>query len=453
MTQITLDKFKLRDYQAPIWDAIENEGYRKVVVVLPRRAGKDLCLWNLAIRQCLKKTCLVQYVLPTYGQANRAVFSAITSTGEKFLDYIPEEVIKSINSSEMKIVFQNGSVLQCVAGDSHNVSIRGTNPFMVILSEYAYMTSDVYDTVSPILAANGGIVVMASTPYGKNHFWQLMNLAKSLPDWFVYFKTVGDTKHIPLEELETEKQRMSPELYAQEFDCSFERGVTGAVYGHSLTELKKNNQITHVAYDPGLLVHCAIDIGVKDATTIIWFQTVGNGTVIRIIDAYSNNGLGLDHYVEVINKKPYSGRYGKFFAPHDMAVREWGGGAVSRYEKARQLGITFTILPQISIEDGIENVMTHFPKFWIDSVKCKSLVDAIENYYREWDDHKQVYKPKPVHNWASNYCDALKYLCQSLPYTTQGATGSDYDRKKNEALYGSNSGLPRFFDNRYNSYR
>ena len=45
---------------------------------------------------------------------------------------------------------------------------------------------------------------------------------------------------------------MSPELYAQEYLCSFERGVSGAVFGNCLAELKKNNQITHVAYEPGL---------------------------------------------------------------------------------------------------------------------------------------------------------------------------------------------------------
>jgi superfamily II DNA or RNA helicase len=38
--EIELNKFQLRDYQAPIWDAIENKGYRKVLAVLPRRAGK-----------------------------------------------------------------------------------------------------------------------------------------------------------------------------------------------------------------------------------------------------------------------------------------------------------------------------------------------------------------------------------------------------------------------------
>lgn len=453
--QITLDKFHLRNYQEPIFDAIENKGYRKVLVILPRRAGKDITLWNLAIRQCLRKVCLVHYVLPTYGQANRAIFSAISSTGDRFIDFIPPKLIKSINASEMKIVFKNNSVLQCVAGDSHNTSIRGTNPYMVILSEYAYMDADVYNTVSPILAGNGGIVIMASTPCGKNHFWMQYQVAKMLPsEWFVYHKTVEETKHISEEDLVSEKKRMSPELFAQEYLCSFQRGQDGAVFGKCLINLKQANQITNVSYEPGLLTHCAIDIGVNDATTMIWFQVAGGDSVIRIIDCYSNRGLGLDHYVGILRGKPYWERMGKIFAPHDIKVREWGGGAVTRYEMARQMGVTFTVLEQLDLQDGIENVMRHFPKFWIDENKCKSLIDALENYYREWDEQRQIYKSKPLHNWASHYADSIRYMCQGLHLCSTTITSEEYDKKKFEALNAGRGILPPAFNKpRQNYYR
>lgn len=447
--QLIMDKFRLRWYQKEIWDAINEKHYRKAIVILPRRAGKDISLWNLAIRYCWKKPCLVYYCLPTYSHARKAIWDAISIDSVKFLDYIPPALIDKVNQQEMKIVFKNGSILQCIGAESHNSSIRGTNPSMVILSEFAYMDNgdEVFNTISPIIAANKGIIIAASTPFGKNAFWHMYQIAKELPDWFVYLKTIEDTQHIDEEELEAERKRMSPELFAQEYMCSFERGVSGAVFGTCLNDLKKRGQITSVSYEPGLLVHCAIDIGVKDATTIIWFQVVGEGTVIRIIDCYSNTGLGLDHYVEVMQKKPYWGRMGKFFAPHDLAVREWGGGAITRYEKARQLGINFTILEQISIEDSIENTMTHFPKFWIDAERCKSLVDAIENYYKEWDEKRQVYKSKPIHNWASNYCDALRYMCQAIHKTKKGMTSEEFERKKAQALYGSTNDLPRFFRN------
>jgi len=35
---VTLDKFKPRDYQKPIFKALEKDGYKKLVVIWPRRA-------------------------------------------------------------------------------------------------------------------------------------------------------------------------------------------------------------------------------------------------------------------------------------------------------------------------------------------------------------------------------------------------------------------------------
>jgi hypothetical protein len=146
---------------------------------------------------------------------------------------------------------------------------------------------------------------------------------------------------------------------------------------------------------------------------------------------------------------------GKYLAPHDLACREWGGGAISRYEKARQLGLDFEILEQTGLWDGIENVWTHFSKFWIDDIKCRSLINALENYRREWDEKKQVYSNKPRHDWSSNYCDAVRYMCQGLYRTKKGMTSEEFDRARAEALYGSNNNLPRFFrgDTSYDQYR
>lgn len=454
-SRITLNKFQLRDYQEELWDAIENQGYRKLLAILPRRAGKDITMWNLAIRQCLKKICLVYYALPTYSQARKTVFDAISIDGTKFLDYIPKQVIDSVNQSEMKIRFRNGSILQLIGADSYETSLVGTNPYAIIFSEWARCDPRAYEFARPILAANGGWCAMLTTPYGKNHAWQLWKVAQELEDWWVVYLKTSQIQHISAEVLAEERAQMSPELYAQEYECSWDRGISGCIYGTCLDDLRKKGQITTVAWEPGLLVHVAIDIGVSEgnATTLIFFQVAGGDTVIRIIDCYSNQGLGLDHYAKIIQEKPY--RYGKYFAPHDLKVREWGGGAITRYEKARQLDINFTILDQIGVADGIENVMTHFPKFWIDEIKCRSLINALENYYREWDEEKQVYKPKPVHNWASNYADALRYMCMSLHKTKKGMTPQEFELQKAKALYGDKGALPRIFrdDINYTGYR
>ena len=447
--KIILDCYEPRPYQQELFDALD-QGYKKILLVWPRRAGKDFSCFQAAIRQCIKKVCLVLYVLPTFGSGRRSIWQAINSDGQTFLSSIPTRLIAKINDTEMRVVFTNGSILQIVGGDTHDTSIRGTNAQMVVLSEYAYMQSDeVYNTVRPILAANNGICLINSTPQGKNFFWHLYNVAKELPDWKVIHKTTDQIKHIAPYILEQEKAQMSPELYAQEYNCEFTRGRTGSIYGNALQALKDAGQITTVAHEPGLLTHVVFDIGIADATALIFFQVVGDGTVIRIIDCLSASNQGLDYYALKIQERGIKYRYGKIFMPHDAKVREWGGGGITRYEKARQLDLDVIVLDQLDLADGIENVLTHFPKFWIDSVRCQPLISALENYYREWDEVKQVYSRLPVRNWATHYADCLRYLCQSLHKTKKGMSAEEFDRIRAQALYGPK--LNKIFDPRYDN--
>jgi hypothetical protein len=450
--QVQLDKFSLRDYQEPVWDAIDTGACKRVLLVASRRSGKDLLAWNLAIRQCIKRVCLVFYVLPTYSQARKAIFDAITIDGMKFLDFLPMILVDSINQSEMKIRFKNGSILQCIGGDSYDTSLVGTNPYAVILSEYALMSPDIFSFIRPILAANGGWCLIVSTPRGKNHLWHLHKLALELPEWKVFLQPASVIQHIPDEVLVNERAQMDEGFYLQEYECSYERGIQGSYYGTYLDALKLKGQICPVAWEPGLLTYTAWDIGVNDATTIIFFQVVGDGTIIRIIDCYSNNNLGLDHYAKIIQEKPY--RYGAHYAPHDIKCREWAGGAVTRFEKARQIGLNFTLVDQVPIQDGIENVWTHFGKFWIDQDKCRSLINALENYRKEWEEAKQMYKNVPVKSWANHYADCMRYLCLSIHKTKRGMSSEDFERKRAEALYGRQQ-LPKYFQNEpdYERYR
>ncbi len=441
--EIILDSVKLRDYQNDILYAIEELGYRKVFLCLARRGGKDYLAWYFAIRFAIRNVCLVTYALPTFKQAKKCIFNAIDSDGRKFIDIIPKELIASVNVSEQTIVLTNGSRIECVGTENHNTSIRGSNAKLIVLSEYAYMDEDVMNTVRPIIANNAGTLLVVSTPFLKNHFFDLYCLAKQNKDWYVVYKNVYETKHIPDDVLAEEKAQMDPFKFAQEYECSFEAGE-GFYYTRQIETIRQKDQITNVEWDPSLLTYVSIDIGVKDATTMVFYQILPGALQIRIIDCYSNNGLGVDHYVAKIQEKQMKGwRFGAYFAPHDLMVREWGSGAITRFEKARQLGVKFTILEQILVYDGIENVWTNFSKFWIDQNNCKELIKALENYRREWDDAKSMFKNKPLHNVHSNYADAIRYMCQSLPLLGIGLTDSEWERQKNKALYGNKSNLPR----------
>lgn len=232
-------------------------------------------------------------------------------------------------------------------------------------------------------------------------------------------------------------------------NCDFSRGVEGSFYGAYLDKARLQGRIGHVPHEPGLLVYTAFDIGVRDATTLIWYQVASQ--TVRILGCYSNHSVGLDHYVEILDQeqKKWGYKYGKHFAPHDIKVREWGAGAITRYEQARQLGITFTLLEQIGLSEGINNVWMNFGKLYFDEVNCKTLIDALENYRREWDEQKKVHSNKPLHNWASNYSDSLRYLVQSLPLCNfRSTTPQDLENRFKQAKYGGMN-EPSFKSERY----
>jgi len=420
---------------------------------MPRRAGKDITAFNLMLRAALKTVGVYYYVFPTYAQAKKCVWDSITNTGERFVDYILPDLVVSKNSQEMKITLKNDSLIQLVGSDNID-SLVGTNPRGVVFSEYALQSPLAYQFLRPILLANNGWALFISTPRGKNHMWELYNIASNSEDWYVYKLSVDDTQHIPIEEIEKERREglMSDDLIEQEYYCSFNAGVEGAYYSKYMNKMRLNGQIGVVPWEPTFLVHTAWDLGVNDPTAIIFFQI--SGQVVRIIDCYQKSDEGLAHFVNYIKSKDYT--YGKHFAPHDIQVREWGT-ALTRYEQAKRMGLKFTPIiqkkePLIPLEDGIECVRASLSKIWIDEVKCKELIRSLENYRQEYDQKRKVYKPKPLHNWASHFADAMRYLCISLPKTRDGMTSEDIERNYRKAVYGTDMELPEFFRDQTRKY-
>lgn len=440
-TKIQLKKLVPRDYQRSIIDAFEGKKFKKMIIVMPRRAGKDILMWNLIIRQAFLRVGTYFYMFPTYAQAKKVIWQSTTNDGVRFLDYIPPLWIESSNSQDMSIRLKNGSLIQLIGSDNID-SVVGTNPVGVVYSEAALQDPRAYQFIRPILAANDGFAVFISTPRGKNWFYELFNIASQSPDWFALHLTLNETQHIPLHEIERERAEgiMSEDLIQQEYYCSWDMGVEGAYYSRYIDRLRVQGRIANIDWESHFKVFTAWDLGIRDNTTIIFFQVIGQS--VRLIDCYENSGVGLDHYIKVLQQKPYI--YGKHIAPHDIRVRELGTG-MSRLEKARQAGISFTVAPDLSIEDGIEAVRASFSKIWIDETKCAPLIKALENYRHEYDQKKKAYKSTPLHDWSSHFSDCMRYLCISLPKTKDGMTGEDIERNYREAMGGSQSHLPSVF--------
>jgi hypothetical protein len=130
-----------------------------------------------------------------------------------------------------------------------------------------------------------------------------------------------------------------------------------------------------------------------------------------LIDYYEASGEGLQHYVRVLQGKPYV--YGRHIAPHDIEVRELGTGK-SRLEIARELGVRFEVAPKLGLEDGINAVRMTFGRLWLDERNCARGLECLNNYRRDWNDKLGEFKAQPIHDTYSHGADALRYLILGL---------------------------------------
>lgn len=421
-------QFTRRQYQSDYNESMKT--HKRGVKIWHRRAGKDKDDWNAMLEAADCEIGQYYYIFPTYSQGKKAIWEGRDKEGVAFLDHIPNDRLLVKNNSELKIVFRNGSLIRIVGSDNID-ALMGTSPRGVVFSEYSLQNPQAWDYIRPILVENGGWARFNFTPRGKNHAYDLYLQAKENPDWVVSILSVEDTGFITPEDIEKERESgMSEDLIQQEFYCSFTRGQEGSWYGKYLASLDSDGRITNVPYDPYAVVDTFWDLGVGDSTSIVFAQRVGKE--IHIIDHYEMHGEGLDHYAKILQEKPY--RYGTHWAPHDIKVRELCAGARTRLEIARDLGINFSIVPNLSIYEGIELTRSLFHRMWFDEKKCKYLVKCLLNYVKKYNEAYNVYADQPLHNWASHSSDSVRMM--GIVYSQrEGGNKSLAEIEREEKMY------------------
>ena len=380
--------------------------YRWSVLVCHRRFGKTVCMINHLIRSALMsklKNPRFAYIAPTFKQAKSIAWDYM----KQFTAKIPNT---KFNETELRVDLPNGSRITLLGAENSD-GLRGIYLDGCVIDEYANIDGKLFsEIIRPALSDRKGYCVFIGTPAGmNNNFYDLYQHANGAEDWFNYKAKASDTKIVDPEELEKAKEVMGEKKYLQEFECDWIANIEGAIYGEEINKIEDKNQIARVPYDPTLPVSTAWDLGVADHSSIIFFQQ--KGTSVQIIDYHEERGHGLPHYIQMLEEKPYI--YKDHFAPHDIDVQEFGNGKTRR-EIAYQLGIRFKVVPKLPVEEGIHAVTMLLPRCWIDTDHCKNLIDALRHYHRKYIDKNRMFRSKPVHDWSSHACDAMRYLAVGL---------------------------------------
>lgn len=401
----------------PFQQAAHEASRRFTVLVAHRRFGKTVWAVRDAVDRLLRCNLpepRVAYCAPFRNQAKRIAWFYLRA----FTANIPG---RKIDKSDLTIGLP-GDRLFSVLGTENPDALRGGYFDHIVLDEFAQMAAELMgEVVLPALADRLGSATILGTPKGTNafHDWAMRGLSGVDPEIVTLIYKASETGVIDPRELERLRTLMSEAEYEQEFECSFLAAIAGAYYARELDRALADGRICEVPVDTSQQVFTCWDLGLSDATSIWFFQVIG--TQVRWIDFYQNDGVGLDHYAQILKAKPYT--YGKHFLPHDIAVRELGNGQ-SRLATLEGLGIRpIDVGEAAPVEDGINAARNLINRSVFDATRCADGIDAMRHYRREWSGKLRVWRARPVHDWASHPADAFRTGAMGLPRSGRSITG------------------------------
>jgi len=401
--------YKPREHQKEVHNNLK----RFNVLVCHRRFGKTVLCINEILKKAMQNTLprpRYYYLAPTYSMAKRTAWDYL----KEYTGVLPNV---TYHETELRADLPNGARIQLL-GCERPDSLRGLYIDGVILDEVAQMPPRLWtEIIRPALSDREGWMVAIGTPQGHNAFFDLYDYANHQEGWYAETFKSSETGIISDLELNEAKHLMPDEVYEAEFECSFDSAAIGSIYAKGLTKAEEDGRITKIPYQTDTKVNTFWDLGMQDKTAI-WFVQI-KGSAFHIIDYYENSGESLEFYASVLDEKKYL--YDTHYLPHDANVRELGTG-VSRVETAQSLGMRTSIVPKLSIDDGINAVRMLLSRCWFDHEKCKDGLDALRQYRWAVSDKGEV-KNRPEHSWCSHAADAFRYFAvgnnQSSEWTTK----------------------------------
>ena len=412
--------YKVRWYQQAFHRALVERTHDRLIAIWHRRAGKDDVLLDAMRTLALKDPGTYWHCFPEQKQARKAIWNGVNgNTGKRrIFEAFPQAIIKRMQDDDMFIELKNGATFQLIGSDRYDSTV-GSGPKGIGYSEWALSNPAAWAYHQPMIRETKGFAAFITTPRGRNHAKTMYDNATG-PNWFRELLSVEDTGALSAEDraealaeyVGLYGEDMGYSLYNQEYLCDFNAAILGAFYAREMLAIRNEGRIDATLDAlPDRPVHRAWDIGVRDDTSIWWFQVVGGQ--VFILDCYSTNGVGIDHYAEVCEQRAAENGWisGTDFVPHDAKVKEWGTGR-TRVETMQGFGLKPQLVPMAGLLDGINAVRRTLP-LCVFHPRAEAGLAALEQYRREWDDDKKTFKANPLHDFASHLADAFRYLAMA----------------------------------------
>lgn len=431
--------FNPRWYQAEALTALDN-GCVMNVWCWARRGGKDFTAFGYGVKKMVEKPMNVVLVFPTKEQGMRSFWNNVENDGFKTIEHIPKSLIARQDNNNMRITLKNGSTFE-VMGATDPDALRGANAKLYIFSEFVDIDGNALDVIRPIIAANGGQIIIQSTPkidgISGGTFKILYDRAKKTVGQFASLITAREyLSEEVLEELrqETIAKNGNDFFWRQEYLCDWGQASSTSYYGAVLMMLEDKHKIAKFPYDAAYPAFSAWDLGMSDSTAITMFQ-VPQGRP-RIIDYHETHDIGTIPIVKFVQSKPYNFMW--HFLPHDGSVRD--SDAIQRIHKMQDAGlVNSSLLRREPVEDGIKRAVEEMTKAEINEATTTELLRKLRLYKRKFNPLTGDYLG-PEHKTESHAADSIRYMFTAIDQEFDKATGAFlYAPENAQSTYQSDS--------------
>lgn len=420
--------FTPRWYQQEALQALD-EGVKLAVWCWSRRGGKDFTAFGYAVRKMVDEPMNVVLVFPTKEQGKNSFWENVENDGFKTIEHIPESLVARRDNNNMRITLKNGSTFQ-VLGATDPDALRGANAKLYIFSEFVDIPSAALDVIRPIVAVNGGQIIIQSTPKidGISGGTFKMLFDRALKNWTEGNKTqyasqIVATEYLDDETLEELRQESIAKngndfFFRQEYLCDWGQASSTSYFGEALELNKKAGLLGEFGWVNSAPVYTAWDLGIADSTAITFFQYRNKQP--RIIDYYETHAIGYAPIVAFLGTKGYN--YGWHFIPHDGSVRE-ASDAVSRIAKLEEHGLlNASLLTRENREDGIRRAVEQIARTEINEETTHQLINKLRMYKRKFNGLTGDYEG-PEHKTESHAADSVRYMFAAIEQYFDPETG------------------------------
>lgn len=380
------------------------------------RAGRKWRKTSLGISWLVERALLdtegltYPFILPYQTQARETVWNdhvkrMIHEFEDKGLPY-------NLLEQPMAIEFPGHGRLKLMGSDNEVALRSASNWGAMVGDEVDDWKRDVWDvTIRPNLMTHQAPAILMGTPKGKKNMWRLENMVNpqsGKPIFKSFHFTSFDNPDLPRAEIEAyanEQRERGNDWYEQEIMAEYRKP-----YGMVYKEWDETRQFKHIGYEPNLPLHISFDWGINDPTAVIWIQPDKYHGEWRIIDYYEASDANIEHFVSVIQSKPYKPAELYTGDPAGKARTLTTGTSVIEILQAKNIFVR--TMDGVRVQDQIRVAHQYIPGVYVDS-KCERFRDSMLNY--RYPDVKEGARNQenelPIHDEYSHAMRAFEYWC------------------------------------------